>query len=114
MAQWPGVPAWPITQPVCLPMKVTEVGRKWGGTRGPDTAVGRDDADGSGVLLPWPPAGVAEEEQQQRFLFGGEVEPPACPIGPVGGEVEANVGVGQDGVGRSSRTGSIGSGARGR
>src|SRR5438132_12336162 len=43
-------------------MKVTEVGRKWGGTRGPDTAVGRDDADGSGVLLPWPPAGVAEEE----------------------------------------------------
>ena len=32
VAQCPGVPAWPITQPVSVPMKVTEVGRKLDGT----------------------------------------------------------------------------------
>ena len=32
VAQWPGVLAWPITQPVCVPMNVTEVGRKLAGT----------------------------------------------------------------------------------
>jgi len=26
VAQWPGVPAWPTTQPVWVPMKVTDVG----------------------------------------------------------------------------------------
>ena len=26
VAQWPGVPAWPITQPVSVPTNVTEVG----------------------------------------------------------------------------------------
>ena len=32
VAQWPGVPAWPITQPVSVPMKVAEVGWKLAGT----------------------------------------------------------------------------------
>ena len=32
VAQWPGVSAWPITQPVRVPTKVTEVGRKLPGT----------------------------------------------------------------------------------
>ena len=32
VAHWPGVRAWPITQPVRVPMKVTEVGRKSPGT----------------------------------------------------------------------------------
>ena len=37
VAQWPGVTAWPITQPVRGPTKVTEVGRKLPGTgAGPD------------------------------------------------------------------------------
>jgi hypothetical protein len=31
-AQWPGIPAWPITAPVFGPTKVTEVGWKWAGT----------------------------------------------------------------------------------
>src|SRR6185369_5811908 len=32
LAQWPGVRAWPITQPVRVPTNVTEVGRKLPGT----------------------------------------------------------------------------------
>ena len=32
LAQLPGVRAWPITQPVRVPTKVTEVGRKLPGT----------------------------------------------------------------------------------
>ena len=32
VAHWPWVPAWPITQPVCAPTNVTEVGRKLAGT----------------------------------------------------------------------------------
>ena len=32
VAQWPGVPAWPITQPVSVPTNVTELGRKFAGT----------------------------------------------------------------------------------
>ena len=34
VAQWPGERAWPITQPVWVPTKVTEVGRKLSGTDG--------------------------------------------------------------------------------
>src|SRR5262249_51183829 len=34
VAQWPGGPAWPITQPVRTPTKVTEAGRKLPGTGG--------------------------------------------------------------------------------
>ena len=32
VAQWPGVPAWPMTHPVSLPTNVTEVAAKSGGT----------------------------------------------------------------------------------
>ena len=46
VAQWPGVLAWPITQPVCVPMNVTEVGRKLAGT-----GAGRPaDGDGRGAV----------------------------------------------------------------
>ena len=42
-----GVPAWPITAPMCGPTNVTEVGWKFGGTRLPDPAA--DSADPEGV-----------------------------------------------------------------
>ena len=63
VAQWPGVLAWPITQPVCVPMNVTEVGRKLAGTDAGSDPAG---SDGRGVAADdsaWPcPVGVAEEE----------------------------------------------------
>ena len=44
MAHWPGVPAWPITQPVSVPMKVADVGSKVAGT-GAGTVAGEAPAD---------------------------------------------------------------------
>jgi hypothetical protein len=57
VAQCPGVPACPITQPVSVPMKVTEEGRKSAGTGsgagGEGTGkVGRDAADDSPMPSP--------------------------------------------------------------
>jgi hypothetical protein len=51
VAQWPGVPAWPITQPVCVPMNVTELGRKLAGT-GAGTAEGTGKADDDAAFAP--------------------------------------------------------------
>ena len=59
VAQWPGVPAWPITQPVWEPTKVTEVGRKSGGTGGIRLAL-LAAVDGAALL--GRRAGVAEVE----------------------------------------------------
>ena len=47
VAQWPGVPAWPITAPMFRPTNVTEVGWKFAGTKLPDPAA--DSADPEGV-----------------------------------------------------------------
>src|SRR5262249_43066498 len=43
--QWPGVPAWPMTQPVYVETNVTEEAAKLGGTRS-------DACDGDGVAEP--------------------------------------------------------------
>ena len=55
---------------------------------------------------------VPQEEDQQGLLLGGQVEPLPGPLGPVGGQVEPDVGVGQDGAARSRPGG--GPGARTR
>src|ERR1019366_7186613 len=57
MGQWPGVPAWPSTHPVCVPIKVTDVAAKLAGTgAGPTAGVGVSAAvDGAGD--PWVGAG---------------------------------------------------------
>jgi len=50
--QLPGRPACPITAPVCVPMNVTEVGRKATGTRWPDPPGESDEAGtGAGATL---------------------------------------------------------------
>ena len=54
-------------------------------------------------------AGVAQEEDQQRLLFGGEVESVARALGAVGGEIDAQVEFGEHGPGAGG--GSSGEGA---
>ena len=65
MAQWPGVLAWPITQPVRVPMNVTEVGRKLAGT---GAAV--DDGEGRGT--------VADDSVRPGPVAVAVAECPAC------------------------------------
>ncbi len=58
-AQWPGVRAWPITQPVLVPTKVTEVGRKLPGT-GPGSAGPAEFVSGEALPDAFRPADWAE------------------------------------------------------
>src|SRR5260221_8292274 len=51
IAQWPGVPAWPITAPMDWLTKVTEVGWKFRGTWIPEPCGDRNDVAGS-TLMP--------------------------------------------------------------
>jgi hypothetical protein len=48
VAQWPGVPAWPITAPT-VPIIVIDVGRKLAGTAPPDAVV--DSAVPGGISV---------------------------------------------------------------
>ena len=57
--QLPGVPAWPITAPMCVPMNVTEVGRNLAGTGWPDPPGDSEEAAaGVGTAEDERPAGV--------------------------------------------------------
>src|SRR5258708_6214803 len=51
IAQWPGVPAWPITAPMDWLTKGTEVGWKFRGTWIPEPCGDRNDVAGS-TLMP--------------------------------------------------------------
>src|SRR5260221_11136743 len=50
IAQWPGVPAWPITAPMDWLTKVTEVGWKFRGTWIPAPCGDRNDVAGSALM----------------------------------------------------------------
>src|ERR1700722_1303651 len=73
VAQFPGVPAWPITHPVCVPMNVTELGRKLAGTGGRAVFGTTDEAAADAVpALPLAEGtGVAERPLAAGAADGG-------------------------------------------